>query len=177
MSTKSHAMMSQGESECEMFHKAAVPERELPAFPLEYFGSFQNALVEKRIQSGWKILEIGCSAGYYSQRLVARGARVFGIDVNTPLIAEAGRTCPQASFCSADASHLPFAPHSFDAVVMLEVIEHVGEETPALDEIRRVLKPGGLLFLSTPHTGPFAFLDTFNFRVKFIRRYPRLTAA
>lgn len=177
MSTKSQAMMSQGERACEMLRTATLPKRELPAFPLEYFGSFQNVLVEKRIQSGWKILEIGCSAGYYSQRLLARGARVFGIDLNTPLIAEAGRTCRQASFCSADASHLPFAPHSFDAVVMLEVIEHVGEETPALDEIRRVLKPGGLLFLSTPHAGTFAFLDTFNFKMKFIRKYPRLTAA
>jgi 2-polyprenyl-3-methyl-5-hydroxy-6-metoxy-1,4-benzoquinol methylase len=177
VSKNSRAMASQGESACETFHMPAVPEQDLPAFPLEYFGSFQNVLVEKRVQSGWKTLEIGCSAGYYSQRLVARGVRVFGMDLNTPLIAEAARTCAQGHFCAAEASHLPFAMGSFDAVVMLEVIEHVGEESPVFDEIRRVLKPGGLLFLSTPHAGTFAFLDTFNVKMKFMRKYPRLTAA
>jgi 2-polyprenyl-3-methyl-5-hydroxy-6-metoxy-1,4-benzoquinol methylase len=177
MRKNSPAMASQGESASETFRLPPVPEQDLPAFPLEYFGSFQNVLVEKRIQSGWEILEIGCSAGYYSQRLVARGARVFGMDLNTPLVAEAARTCAQGSFCSAEAGHLPFASGSFDAVVILEVIEHVGEEFPVLDEIRRVLKRGGLLFLSTPHAGTFAFLDTFNFKMKFMRKYPRMTAA
>lgn len=177
MSKNSRAMALQGEGACEAFHIPAVPEQDLPAFPLEYFGSFQNVLVEKRVQSGWKTLEIGCSAGYYSQRLVARGLRVFGMDLNAPLIAEAARTCGQGNFCAAEASHLPFATGSFDAVVMLEVLEHVGEESPVLDEIQRVLKRGGLLFLSTPHAGTFAFLDTFNVKMKFMRKYPRLTAA
>jgi 2-polyprenyl-3-methyl-5-hydroxy-6-metoxy-1,4-benzoquinol methylase len=151
-------------------------EQDLPAFPLEYFPSFQNVAVEKRIQAGWNVLEIGCSAGYYSQRIVSRGARVTGIDLNTPLVAEAARVCRQGTFCSAEANRLPFASGKFDAVVMLEVIEHVGDETPVLAEIRRVLKPGGLLFLSTPHAGTFAFLDTFNFKMEFMRKYPRLTA-
>jgi 2-polyprenyl-3-methyl-5-hydroxy-6-metoxy-1,4-benzoquinol methylase len=156
---------------------AVVAERELPAFPLEYFGSFQNVLVEKKIRSGWRVLEIGCSAGYYSRRLVARGARVFGMDLNTPLVAEAARACSTGNFCSAEASRLPFVSATFDAVVMLEVIEHVGEEPPVIEEIRRVLKPGGKLFLSTPHAGTFAFMDTFNVKISFMQRYPRLTAA
>jgi 2-polyprenyl-3-methyl-5-hydroxy-6-metoxy-1,4-benzoquinol methylase len=177
VSKNSQVTALQGRTACETFHMPPVTERDLPAFPLEYFGSFQNVLVEKKVQSGWKILEIGCSAGYYSQRLVSRGARVFGMDLNTPLIAAAVRTCAQGCFCSAEASHLPFAPGSFDAVVMLEVIEHVGEEFPVLDEIRRVLRPGGLLFLSTPHAGTFAFLDTFNVKMTLVRKYPRLTAA
>ena len=177
MSNNNPAMVSEGHSVCGRLSMPPAPGHDLPAFPLEYFGSFQNVLVEKKVQSGWRILEIGCSAGYYSQRLVARGARVFGIDLNTPLVAEAARTCGQASFCSAEAGRIPFASGTFDAIVMLEVIEHVGEEFPVLDEIRRVLKPGGLLFLSTPHAGTFTFLDTFNVKINFMRKYPRLTAA
>ncbi len=157
--------------------KHAVGNRDLPPIPLEYFGSFQNVLVEKKVQPGWKLLEIGCSAGYYSQRLVDRGAQVFGMDLNAELVAKAARHCTKGRFCSADAGHLPFATASFDAVVMLEVIEHVGEEAPVVEEILRVLKPGGMLFLSTPHAGTFAFLDAFNVKTSFMRNHPRLTAA
>src|SRR5438876_1114766 len=119
----------------------SVDNQDLPPIPLEYFGSFQNVLVEKKVQPGWKLLEIGCSAGYYSQRLVERGAQVFGMDLNTELVAKAARHCAKGRFCSAEASQLPFATASFDAVVMLEVIEHVGEEPPVVEEIVRVLKP------------------------------------
>jgi 2-polyprenyl-3-methyl-5-hydroxy-6-metoxy-1,4-benzoquinol methylase len=157
---------------------AVVEERvsQLPPFPLEYFGNFQNVLVERRIQPGWRVLEIGCSAGYYSKRLVTRGARVVGMDLNTPLVAEAAANYREAFFCAGEAGGLPFASSSFDAVVMLEVIEHVPNERAALEEIRRVLRPGGLLFLSTPHAGTFAFLDTFNVKMLFMRKFPAFTA-
>jgi len=128
-------------------------DRGLPPIPLDYFGSFQNVLVEARVQPRWRLLEIGCSSGYFSSRLTGRGAQVFGIDLNTSLVAKAAQNCAAGRFCAAEPGRLPFGAASFDAVIMLEVIEHVGEEKPVVEEIRRVLKPGGLLFLSTPHAG------------------------
>lgn len=66
MSRNSQAMVPQLENAREMVHMTATPARDLSC-PLKCFESFQNVLVEKGVQSGWKILEIGCSAGYYSQ--------------------------------------------------------------------------------------------------------------
>jgi len=146
----------------------------LPAFPVEHNLSYQSRLVEKRLRPGLRVLEIGCSAGYFSQRMYDRGVEVFGIDLNTALVGHAARSVPAARFCGAEANRLPFAARSFDAVVMLEVIEHVGDERPVFAEIQRVLKPSGQLYLSTPHAGLFAFLDPFNVKMFFTRKIPGL---
>ncbi|MFI5268292.1 MAG: class I SAM-dependent methyltransferase, partial [Chloroflexota bacterium] len=57
---------------------------------------------------------------------------------------------------------LSFANESFDAVVCLEVLEHLADETPAIDEIRRVLRPGGELVVSVPHAGALERCDSLN---------------
>lgn len=148
---------------------------DLPPFPLYHYKSYQSAMVESWVQPGWRVLEIGCSAGYFTRRLIDRGLKVLGMDLNCPLVAQASRTCPEASFCAADAVRLPFLTASFDAVVMLEVIEHVGDnEALVLTEIYRILRPGGILFLSTPNAGAFAFLDPLNVKLFFLRSYPGL---
>lgn len=51
----------------------------------------------------------------------------------------------------ASANHLPFQDNSFDHVVMLEVIEHVDDPAEVIMDVKRVLKPGGELFISTPN--------------------------
>src|SRR5207248_3097982 len=59
-------------------------------------------------------------------------------------------------FVKASATDLPFSDETFDAVVMWEVLEHLpnGTEARAIAELSRVLRPGGRLFLSTPHATP-----------------------
>jgi SAM-dependent methyltransferase len=68
------------------------------------------------------------------------------------------------------AGELPFGPAEFDSVSLLDVLEHVPDETRLLDEIHRVLTPDGLLIVTVPRRHIFSFLDPDN--AKF--RFPRL---
>src|SRR5688572_18311517 len=56
----------------------------------------------------------------------------------------------QISLTQADALHLPFADGSFDVVTMFDVLEHLSDDSRALNEVHRVLRPGGALVLSVP---------------------------
>jgi ubiquinone/menaquinone biosynthesis C-methylase UbiE len=64
---------------------------------------------------------------------------------------------------------LPFDDGEFDAVMMLEVLEHIADQDKVLSHISRVLKPGGLLFVSVPRRHFFSFLDLANFKFVFPR--------
>lgn len=97
---------------------------------------------------------------------------MFGLDINLPALGLARRRHPSVPVVCGNVEHLPFAACSFDAIVMLEVIEHTGSDIAAVGEIRRVLKVGGTLLLSTPHAGVFAFLDPYNLRRAIQRRFP-----
>jgi SAM-dependent methyltransferase len=117
-----------------------------------------------------RLLEIGCSAGYLTRLFLGKAKRIVGYDINFPALRVATRRNTGIPVLCGDVEHLPFPDGSFDAVVMLEVIEHTGSDAAAVGEIRRVLKPGGVLVLSTPNAGLFAFLDPYNLRKAIQRR-------
>jgi SAM-dependent methyltransferase len=121
-----------------------------------------------------RILEIGCSSGYFTHKLLERAEEVHGIDINGEHIEHARRLYPAAHFHCSDCEALPYDDESFDVVVMLEVYEHVADRKRLIDEIDRVLKPGGCLILSTPHRGMFSFLDSFNLKTRLMRGFPRV---
>jgi SAM-dependent methyltransferase len=107
------------------------------------------------------VLDIGCGHGgnsvYY---LVAGARRVVGIDVNEASLAAAGRFAREAldrlsssstrvAFMRMEATRLAFGDASFDTVVADNFIEHATDLQGVLSEIRRVLRPGGELFVPT----------------------------
>jgi ubiquinone/menaquinone biosynthesis C-methylase UbiE len=69
---------------------------------------------------------------------------------------------------------MPYANDSFDAITLTDVLEHVADEKAALDELFRVLKPGGRLVITTPHQGLFGFMDPDNYAWHLRTRFPRL---
>lgn len=115
------------------------------------------------LPAGSRILDLGCAFGHGTARL-ARRYHVEGIDPSSAYIARARRRHPNIHFQIGQAQALPYADASFDAVVMLDVLEHLpsGTECRALAEVSRVLRPGGLCVLSTPNRGLLARLDSLN---------------
>jgi SAM-dependent methyltransferase len=144
---------------------------------LERVGTGQARLAAAWLPSGHRLLEIGCSTGYLTAHFLGRGDSTFGLDINSRALTAARRRHPGVPHVCSDVEHLPFADRSFDAIVMLEVIEHTRSDVAAVAEIRRVLKVGGTLILSTPHAGAFAFLDPYNLRRAFQQHFPRAYAA
>ena len=90
---------------------------------------------------GRRLLDLGCGKGRFASHLVSLGAEVVGIDLAAAMLAEA-RGIDRAK---ASARRLPFADAVFDVVFAVEVLEHVGDVQPVIQEVRRVLKPGGTL--------------------------------
>ncbi|MCS6800716.1 MAG: class I SAM-dependent methyltransferase [Chloroflexota bacterium] len=102
-----------------------------------------------RVQSG-TVLDLGCGAGEGAQSL-AEGRRVIAVDEDGATLRAARRRYPGPDFIRMDAEQLAFADGSFDGVISVEVIEHVAHPERYLAEIRRVLKPGGVVVLTTPN--------------------------
>ncbi|MGC8873967.1 MAG: class I SAM-dependent methyltransferase [Chloroflexia bacterium] len=123
----------------------------------EYFSLHRSryvALLEAlAVPAGSRILEIGCNPGHFTELMVRAGFRVDGIDLHPEHRAELWRALGvEVRRCNLEFDPLPYGDGLFDAVVFAEVMEHLpGSPLPALEEIRRVLVPGGLLVLSTPN--------------------------
>ena len=101
---------------------------------------------------GRDALDVGCGLGFFSQRLVERGAIVTGCDIGVGLV-EQTRARAGCTAVVADALRLTetFGRDRFDVVVSSECIEHTPSPDDAIAEMLAVLKPGGLLSLSTPN--------------------------
>jgi SAM-dependent methyltransferase len=102
------------------------------------------------------ILDLGCGNGYVSAVLAREGYQVTGVDVDESGIALGRQAHPGLALtvCSLYDARLPERVGTgFDAVVSLEVIEHLPDSGALFDVSRRLLKPGGLLVLSTPYHG------------------------
>ncbi len=104
-------------------------------------------------RSGGGVLELGCGGGDLLCRLSALGWRVEGMDVDPHAIENAKRKGLNVKLGPVES--LAYAPDSFDAVIMVHVIEHVHDPRHLLRECHRILKPGGQLSLVTPNAGSF----------------------
>jgi ubiquinone/menaquinone biosynthesis C-methylase UbiE len=112
---------------------------------------------------GMNVLDAGCGVGWGTALLAGRARAATGLDIAAIALAEAERRHgSQASFRQGDLYRLPFPRDHFDAVVSFEAIEHVEEPERALDEMRRVLRPGGLLLVSSPNRGVYVDDNPFH---------------
>lgn len=99
-----------------------------------------------------QVLDVACGSGYGSALLAGSGRHVLGIDLSSEAVDRANRHYASANvrFMVGDATRLPVATSSVDCVVSFETIEHLAEPAAFVTEIARVLRPGGMLLLSTP---------------------------
>jgi len=99
------------------------------------------------------VADVGCGAGTQARMWAERGHRVYGVDVNEPLIWLAEkRTTEQKlaiKFEVGTATALPWGDRTMDVCLVPELLEHVADWQSCVNEAARVLRPGGLLYLST----------------------------
>ncbi|MER7663802.1 MULTISPECIES: class I SAM-dependent methyltransferase [unclassified Streptomyces] len=95
------------------------------------------------IAPGMRVLDVGTGTGTAAAAACERGANVAAVDAEPSMIAVAARNVPAADVRLAALPDLPFADDEFDAVVGNFVLNHVGRPRAALEEMRRVTRPGG----------------------------------
>lgn len=115
---------------------------------------------------GRRVLDLGCGFGRHAFASARLGAAVVAVDAASEEVASVRATFAamadagelgagaQSGVVRADALALPFAPASFDCVIASEVLEHVGDDTGAMRELARVLRPGGEMAVTVPRFGP-----------------------
>ncbi len=112
---------------------------------------------------GERVLDLAAGTGTSSAPFVRAGAQVVATDLSLGMLAVGRSRRPALSFVAGDALQLPFADASFDAVTISFGLRNVEDTIAALEEIRRVTRPGGRLVVcefSTPTWAPFARLYT-----------------
>ena len=119
------------------------------------------------------VLEVGCSSGYLLQAM--RGALpdafLIGVDyVRGPLEALAS-SMPTVPILQFDLQRCPLPDACVDAVVLLNVLEHIEDDASAVGHLFRILKPGGLAVIEIP-AGPGLF-DVYDKQLMHFRRYRR----
>ena len=101
------------------------------------------------IVRGRTVLEAGCGAGRFTEILLEAGARVVAADLSAAVdanYANCGRS-DRYFVCQADIRHLPVAPHAFDIVLCLGVVQHTPEPEETIAALARYVAPGGLLVI------------------------------
>lgn len=115
-----------------------------------------------------RILDIGCGVGVHATRFAGRpGTEVIGLDIDLESLRTARASYRDLDFVRAASESLPFIDSAFDSVLLIEVLEHVGDSAVTLDESNRVLRHDGMLVITAPNRG-FPFL-THGFHLGRVR--------
>jgi len=118
-----------------------------------YYEHLHRYAIALRFCAGKRVLDIASGEGYGSALLARTAADVIGVDVDQRSVEHSRRTYYAANlrFMRGSVHEIPLADGSVDVVASFETIEHVSEHERMLDELQRVLTPGGVLVISSPN--------------------------
>jgi len=111
-----------------------------------------------------EILEIGSGTGTLLGQLRGQGYRIRGVDLSPELIAEARRWYADLPIDHVTGVALPFPNGTFDVVMSFDVLEHIPDSDAHLQEVLRVLKPGGKYLIQTPNKWTNVVFETIRWR-------------
>lgn len=125
---------------------------------LSRFASIKDSILALRAKlgatsQGLRVVDVGCGPGSQSLLWAEAGHHVSGLDISDPLIQVARQRATEQA-CSVDftvgsATNLPFADNTFDVALSAELLEHIPDWQPCIDEVVRVLRPGGVAYFCT----------------------------
>ena len=117
------------------------------------------------------ILEVGMSSGYFLSQMKASfpQALVVGADSFPEVLESFAKKDPSTPLLGFDLAACPLPDACVDAVVLLNVLEHIQDDAQAMGELARILKPGGILVLEVP-AGPRLY-DNYDRHLRHFRRY------
>jgi SAM-dependent methyltransferase len=127
--------------------------------------------VTRHFAPGTTLLDVGCGTAWLAEHF----SNYTGIDGSPEAVAAAGRKGREVIHANVDRP-LPFEDASFDGVVLKDVLEHVADPVALVHEVRRVLRPGGRVFASSPDAQRWVW-DDYTHRRPFTRKGFRLLFA
>jgi SAM-dependent methyltransferase len=129
-------------------------ERTIPGLDIENYWFRRHELAYLRLAdrcTARDVLEAGFGEGYGADLLAGVARRVIGVDYDESAVAHVHARYPRVEASQGNLARLPLPEASVDVVVNFQVIEHLWDQSQFIAECRRVLRPGGLLLISTPN--------------------------
>ena len=129
-------------------------ERTIPGLAEENYWFRRHEVVYQRLRdrcAGRDVLEAGCGEGYGADLIADVARQVIGLDYDEATVAHVRARYPRVEMHHGNLAELPLADGSVDVVVNFQVIEHLWDQPQFITECLRVLRPGGLLLISTPN--------------------------
>lgn len=142
------------DSSKEYLRRLQAEKKDVPKLYQEVVNSPLFLSINRLCNEGAKILDVGCGPGFLSYCLADEGYEVTGVDFSSQFIRAAKSKWGSTShlqFLESTVTKLPFEEELFDAVVANCTIEHIVDVEEAMQEMTKVLKLGGLIFLTFPN--------------------------
>lgn len=127
--------------------------------------------VTRHFPPGAKMLDVGCGSGWLAEHF----DDYTGVDGSTDAVREATEKGRNVTLADVDEP-LPFADGTFDGAILKDLLEHVADPVAVVREMARVLRPGGLVFASSPDAQRWVW-DDYTHRRPFTRKAFRLLFA
>jgi SAM-dependent methyltransferase len=134
-------------------------ERTIPGLDIENYWFRRHEVVYQRLAprcAGLEVLEAGCGEGYGADLIAGVARRVVAADYDEAAVAHVRSRYPAVQVMQANLARLPLPDASVDVVVNFQVIEHLWDQPQFVAECARVLRPSGLLMMSTPNRITFS---------------------
>jgi SAM-dependent methyltransferase len=134
-------------------------ERTIPDLDIENYWFRRHEVVYQRLAprcAGCEVLEAGCGEGYGADLIADVARRVVAVDYDEAAVAHVRGRYPRVKALQANLADLPLPDASVDVVVNFQVIEHLWDQAQFVAECARVLRPSGLLMVSTPNRVTFS---------------------
>jgi SAM-dependent methyltransferase len=134
-------------------------ERTVPGLAEENYWFRRHEVVYERLAercADRDVLEAGCGEGYGADLIAGVARHVIGLDYDESTVAHVRARYPRVEVRHANLAELPLADSAVDVVVNFQVIEHLWDQAQFVTECDRVLRPGGVLLMSTPNRLTFS---------------------